>query len=142
MQIVCNMQHIMQFACSMQKYKSFLLVTCIKQYLIKANRFSEFWFNEPNSTYPFTSLTKDSTLLVVATVSKSSVFGTPYTPTSTNLKNAMKITGCPTSNLETLRAYILKSTWLGTKILGAKCIICGYILFDNMTEKFQSKSGQ
>ena len=43
-------------------------------------------------------------------------------------------TGCPTSNLETLRAYISKSIWLGTKILGAKCIICGYILFDTKSE--------
>ena len=40
------------------------------------------------------------------------------------------LTGCPTSNLETLKAYILKSIWLKTKILGAMCVSWGYILFD------------
>ena len=39
-------------------------------------------------------------------------------------------TGCPTSNLETLKAYILKSIWLKTKILGAMCVSWGYILFE------------
>ena len=39
-------------------------------------------------------------------------------------------TGCPTSNLETLKAYILKSIWLKTKILGAMCVSWWYILFE------------
>ena len=43
---------------------------------------------------------------------------------------ALLFTGCPTSNLETLKAYILKSIWLKTKILGAMCVSWGYILFE------------
>ena len=43
-------------------------------------------------------------------------------------------TGCPTSNLETLEAYILKTVRLRTKILGAKCTMWGYILFDKKSQ--------
>ena len=51
-----------------------------------------------------------------------------------DLNTSTQTTGCPTSDLETLEACILKTVRLRTKILGAKCTMWGYILCDKESQ--------